>query len=156
MYQEPEFSCEAMIQMLAVAFSLSRVPAIQVRVEASTSADGRVCFHRYFQELSERFQGGFDPDRSNPARDEDMTPPAGFFCHGAAQWLSGRLRRAQDRGWSDRRNQAHVDRTVRARKGSGPRGSPQARGFGARGGPRVDQESPCGCRTVGVLPFGEL
>jgi len=79
MYQEPEFSCEAMIQMLAGAFSPSRVPAIQVRVEAPTSADARVCFRRYFQELSERFDGGFDPDRSNPAQDEDMTPPAGFF-----------------------------------------------------------------------------
>jgi GNAT superfamily N-acetyltransferase len=72
-----------MIQMLTVASSMigppSRVPAIQVRVEAPTSADARVCFRQYFQELSERFDGGFDPDRSNPARDEDMTPPAGFF-----------------------------------------------------------------------------
>ena len=69
--------------MLTVASSMigppSRVPAIQVRVEAPTSADARVCFRRYFQELSERFDGGFDPDRSNPAQDEDMTSPAGIF-----------------------------------------------------------------------------
>lgn len=57
----------------------SRVRLIQVRVEAPTSADARACLRRYFRELSERFDGGFDPDRSNPARDEDMTPPAGFF-----------------------------------------------------------------------------
>ena len=69
--------------MLTVASSMigppSRVPAIQVRVEAPTCADARFCFRQYFQELSERFDGGFDPERSNPARDEDMTSPAGIF-----------------------------------------------------------------------------
>jgi GNAT superfamily N-acetyltransferase len=72
-----------MIQMLAIAprkIGLgSRVPIIQVHVEAPTSADARACLPQYFRELSERFESGFDPDKSNPARDQDMIPPAGFF-----------------------------------------------------------------------------
>jgi GNAT superfamily N-acetyltransferase len=80
---EHEKRHRGVIQMLAVAppviGPLSRAPAIQVSVEAPTSADACTCLRRYFEELSERFDGGFDPDKSNPARDEEMTPPAGFF-----------------------------------------------------------------------------
>jgi GNAT superfamily N-acetyltransferase len=70
--------------MLAVAppniAAGSRVPLIKVRVEAPANADARACLRRYLRELSERFDSGFDPDRSNPARDEDITPPRGFFA----------------------------------------------------------------------------
>jgi GNAT superfamily N-acetyltransferase len=39
----------------------------------------RRCIEAYYRELARRFDAGFDPDRSNPAADEDLTPPAGLF-----------------------------------------------------------------------------
>lgn len=52
---------------------------VEVRLEAPDSTDGRWCLDQYFRELAERFEAGFDPARSNPARDEEITPPKGFF-----------------------------------------------------------------------------
>ncbi len=39
----------------------------------------RYCLQQYFTELAERFQAGFDPDRSISAADEELTPPAGLM-----------------------------------------------------------------------------
>lgn len=39
----------------------------------------RYCLQQYFTELGERFQAGFDPDRSISAADEELTPPAGLM-----------------------------------------------------------------------------
>lgn len=58
---------------------LVRAAAVEVNPEAPTSADGRWCLDEYFRDLAERFETGFDPARSNPARDDEITPPAGFF-----------------------------------------------------------------------------
>jgi GNAT superfamily N-acetyltransferase len=53
--------------------------AIEVRVEPPDSADACWCLDEYFRDLGQRFDTGFDPTRSNPAADEDLTPPAGYF-----------------------------------------------------------------------------
>jgi len=58
---------------------LSQATAIEVSVELPDSADGRWCLGCYFLELAERFDTGFDPVRSNPASDEDLRPPRGYF-----------------------------------------------------------------------------
>jgi GNAT superfamily N-acetyltransferase len=58
---------------------LTRTAAIEVNVELPDSADGRWCIERYFLELAERFDAGFDPIKSNPASDEDLISPRGFF-----------------------------------------------------------------------------
>ncbi len=58
---------------------LLRAATVQVRVEAPDSADARWCLNEYFRELAERFDTGFDPSRSNPARDDEMRPPNGCF-----------------------------------------------------------------------------
>jgi DNA-binding MarR family transcriptional regulator/GNAT superfamily N-acetyltransferase len=39
----------------------------------------RYCLQQYFTELAERFQAGFNPDRSISAADEELTPPAGLM-----------------------------------------------------------------------------
>jgi GNAT superfamily N-acetyltransferase len=57
----------------------SAAEAIEVGLEAPDSTDARWCLDEYFQELAKRFEKGFDPAKSNPARDDEMTPPAGFF-----------------------------------------------------------------------------
>jgi DNA-binding MarR family transcriptional regulator/GNAT superfamily N-acetyltransferase len=41
--------------------------------------DARWCLRSYFSELARRFDGGFDPVRSVPADDEELTPPAGLL-----------------------------------------------------------------------------
>jgi DNA-binding MarR family transcriptional regulator/ribosomal protein S18 acetylase RimI-like enzyme len=37
------------------------------------------CVREYFAELNRRFDGGFDPARSIPAREDELRPPAGLF-----------------------------------------------------------------------------
>jgi len=58
---------------------LVRSAAVEVALEAPDSADARSCLDQYFRELAARFETGYDPSRDNSARDDDMTPPAGFF-----------------------------------------------------------------------------
>ena len=48
-------------------------------MEPPDNADARWCLDEYFRDLAQRFDTGFDPARSNPAADEDLTPPAGYF-----------------------------------------------------------------------------
>ena len=52
---------------------------VRLEVEKPTSRDARYCLSRYFEELAERFDTGFDPVRAIPARAEEMTPPRGYF-----------------------------------------------------------------------------
>jgi DNA-binding MarR family transcriptional regulator/GNAT superfamily N-acetyltransferase len=41
--------------------------------------EARFCLAAYAAELDERFDAGFDPGRSTPAEDGDLTPPAGLL-----------------------------------------------------------------------------
>jgi len=41
--------------------------------------DARFCLRAYFNELGERFDGGFDPGRSISADDSELTPPVGLL-----------------------------------------------------------------------------
>lgn len=43
------------------------------------SREARWCVARYFAELAERFERGFDPGRSIPADDAELRPPRGAF-----------------------------------------------------------------------------
>jgi DNA-binding MarR family transcriptional regulator/GNAT superfamily N-acetyltransferase len=74
---------EAQRERLATAMAeverLMREAAVDVRVEAPDGADARWCLDEYFRDLAQHFEAGFDPARSNPAHDGELTPPAGFF-----------------------------------------------------------------------------
>jgi GNAT superfamily N-acetyltransferase len=65
---------------------LLRAGDVDVRLEAPESAAARWCLEQYFAELAQRFDVGFDRGKSNSARDEEMTPPAGFFF---VAWFDG-------------------------------------------------------------------
>jgi DNA-binding MarR family transcriptional regulator/ribosomal protein S18 acetylase RimI-like enzyme len=52
---------------------------ITVSPERAESADARWCIAQYFEELGRRFDTGFDPARSIPAAEADMTPPHGVL-----------------------------------------------------------------------------
>jgi len=77
---------ERLVGAMAEVERLLRAGAVEVRLEPPDSAAARWCLEQYFAELSARFDLGFDPARSNPARPEEMTPPAGFFV---VAWLDG-------------------------------------------------------------------
>jgi DNA-binding MarR family transcriptional regulator/GNAT superfamily N-acetyltransferase len=68
-----------LVTAMAEVERLIRAASIEVRVEAPNSVDARWCLDEYFRELATRFDTGFNPTKSNPARDEEMTPPAGYF-----------------------------------------------------------------------------
>ena len=53
--------------------------AIVTGVRDPRDPDARRCLRAYVEELSGRFDGGFDPARSISAADHEMTPPAGLF-----------------------------------------------------------------------------
>lgn len=50
---------------------------LRIVVEDPAGADARWCLEAYVRDLAERFEGGFDPARSNPIALEDMRPPHG-------------------------------------------------------------------------------
>lgn len=53
--------------------------AITIAVEDPRSRDARWCFTRYYEELDERFETGFDPARGISADALELTPPAGVM-----------------------------------------------------------------------------
>ena len=56
-------------------------PASEVRIEevSPASADADYCLSRYFAELAERFEGGFDAARSSAPTLDGFEPPGGSF-----------------------------------------------------------------------------
>jgi DNA-binding MarR family transcriptional regulator/GNAT superfamily N-acetyltransferase len=77
---------DRLVNAMAEVEQLLRAGAVEVRCEAPDSAAARSCLEHYFQELAARFEVGFDPSKSISARDEEMTPPAGYFI---VAWLDG-------------------------------------------------------------------
>jgi DNA-binding MarR family transcriptional regulator/GNAT superfamily N-acetyltransferase len=75
-----------LVSAMAEVERLLRAGDVDVRLQAPESAAARWCLEQYFAELAKRFDVGFDPAKSNSARDEEMTPPAGFFF---VAWLDG-------------------------------------------------------------------
>jgi DNA-binding MarR family transcriptional regulator/GNAT superfamily N-acetyltransferase len=53
--------------------------AVRLQVADPRGDDARYCLERYFEELAERFDAGFDPARSIPADADELTPPQGYF-----------------------------------------------------------------------------
>lgn len=57
---------------------LGAAGAVTERVDPA-SASARWCVARYFEELAQRLEGGFEPGRSIAADDAELRPPAGAF-----------------------------------------------------------------------------
>jgi len=53
--------------------------SIQITSRDPRHPDARSCMRAYFSELAHRFDAGFDPARSIPASDAELTPPAGVL-----------------------------------------------------------------------------
>ncbi len=59
--------------------NLLAVAPIEIAVVSPQEPDARWCLDRYFEELAQRFENGFDRALGKPPSDAEMTPPAGFF-----------------------------------------------------------------------------
>ncbi len=70
---------ERLLAAMGEVARLIRAGAVEVRLEAPDSADARSCLAEYYAEIARRFEAGYDPAKGNVVRDEEMTPPAGFF-----------------------------------------------------------------------------
>ncbi len=68
-----------LIAAMAEVERLLTASAVQVAAADPRHPDARFCLRSYFSELSGRFDGGFDPDRSISADDGELTPPAGLL-----------------------------------------------------------------------------
>jgi ribosomal protein S18 acetylase RimI-like enzyme len=68
-----------LITAMAEVERLLVASAVQVTECDPRHPDARACLRAYFSELSRRFDGGFDPDRSISAGDEELTPPGGLL-----------------------------------------------------------------------------
>lgn len=70
---------DRLITAMAEVERLLIASMVQVTVMDPRRPEARHCLQAYVAELAHRFDGGFDPGRSIPAADEDLTPPAGLF-----------------------------------------------------------------------------
>lgn len=64
---------------MADVVRLLRAGMIEISVTDPADPDARHCLGAYFAELDRRFDAGFDVDRSTPAPDAELRPPAGLL-----------------------------------------------------------------------------
>jgi GNAT superfamily N-acetyltransferase/DNA-binding MarR family transcriptional regulator len=58
---------------------LLKASSVTFAEEPAKSADAQLCLKRYFDELAERFEEGFDLGKGNKASEEELSPPHGAF-----------------------------------------------------------------------------
>ena len=68
-----------LVSAMAEVERMLTASAIVTGVRDPRDPDARRCLRAYVEELSGRFDGGFDPARSISAADHEMAPPAGLF-----------------------------------------------------------------------------
>jgi ribosomal protein S18 acetylase RimI-like enzyme len=77
-----------LVAAMAEVERLLLASAVRVMVCDPRHPGARLCLRAYFDELSRRFEGGFDPALGISASDEELTPPAGLLLladlHGEA------------------------------------------------------------------------
>lgn len=56
-----------------------RACALTIEVADPAAPEARACIEAYFNELQQRFEGGFDPEQTVSAHPEELVPPAGYF-----------------------------------------------------------------------------
>jgi DNA-binding MarR family transcriptional regulator/GNAT superfamily N-acetyltransferase len=68
-----------LVTAMAEVERLLTAASITVGEEAADSAEARQCLARYFDELAERFEEGFDQGTGNTTSEDEFTPPRGTF-----------------------------------------------------------------------------
>jgi GNAT superfamily N-acetyltransferase len=70
---------DRLVSAMAEVERLLVAAAVEISVRDPADPAARACLRAYVEELGRRFDAGFDPARSLPAADHEMTPPAGVF-----------------------------------------------------------------------------
>lgn len=70
---------EELVGAMATVERLLLAGSIQVEAVDPRSPPAQYCLARYFAELEERFESGFDPDQSISTSMDDFVPPNGVF-----------------------------------------------------------------------------
>jgi len=70
---------DRLVSAMAEVERLLVASAVEVSVRDPADPAARACVRAYIEELGRRFDAGFDPARSLPAADQEMSPPAGVF-----------------------------------------------------------------------------
>jgi GNAT superfamily N-acetyltransferase len=70
---------ERLVTAMAEVHRLLRLAGLRIERVAPARAEARWCVSQYFAELSNRFEAGFDPERSISAEDGELVPPRGAF-----------------------------------------------------------------------------
>jgi len=82
-----------LVEAMAEIERLLSASAVQVEEVSPASADAQFCLSRYFEELAERFEHGFDPAQSLAPTLDGFAPPRGVFLvmrlHGAPVGCGG-------------------------------------------------------------------
>ena len=65
--------------MVDVERRLTLASRVRVEITDPSSIEARYCLRSYFEELSHRFDTGFDPAQSISASDDEMTLPSGLL-----------------------------------------------------------------------------
>lgn len=68
-----------LVEAMAEVNRLLLASTVDISVQDPRRPAARACLAAYVNELADRFDGGFDPERSISATDEQLTPPAGLF-----------------------------------------------------------------------------
>lgn len=68
-----------LVTAMADVERLLSAASVTVDLESAASDDAQYCLERYFEELSRRFEGGFDPAQSLPIEEAELKPPSGAF-----------------------------------------------------------------------------
>jgi DNA-binding MarR family transcriptional regulator len=69
----------ALLSAMTTIERLLHGSAVRLSVENPECRAAQYCLERYFEELSARFETGFDPTHSIPAAAAELTPPHGYF-----------------------------------------------------------------------------
>jgi DNA-binding MarR family transcriptional regulator len=70
---------ERLVAAMAEVQHLLQASAARIESADPASQAARWCVSQYFEELANRFDAGFDPERSIPADDAELIPPRGAF-----------------------------------------------------------------------------
>lgn len=70
---------DRLVAAMADVERLLSVSMVEIRPYDPRHRYAQHCLQQYFAELARRFPAGFDPGRSIPAPDDELTPPAGLM-----------------------------------------------------------------------------
>jgi DNA-binding MarR family transcriptional regulator/GNAT superfamily N-acetyltransferase len=68
-----------LVSAMHVVERLLTASAVRIEVTDPAHPDAALCISRYFAELADTFEGGFDPGVTTPASEDALRPPAGSF-----------------------------------------------------------------------------